>query len=72
MFEIANEDVETTIQRALVERVECLIYYTDETGQWLWAVQIKGTDFWLNSFNTRQEAEEYCNSNELPFEVLSI
>jgi len=39
------------------------IIYTNETGQWLYAVQFAGTDMWLNAFETNELAVEYCNDN---------
>lgn len=39
------------------------IIYTNETGQWLYAVQIAGTEEWLDAFETNKLALEYCEVN---------
>lgn len=39
------------------------ILHTKETGEWLWAVQFKGTDDWLDAFLTEEEAISYCGDN---------
>ena len=30
------------------------IIHTNETGQWQWAVQVSGTDLWLNAFQINE------------------
>ena len=39
------------------------LIYTNETGEYIWAVQIYQTDEWLCSFKTFPEAEKYCKDN---------
>ena len=39
------------------------IIHTNETGEWLQAVQFKGTDMWLNAFETNELAVEYYEIN---------
>jgi hypothetical protein len=39
------------------------ILYTNETGEYVWAVQILGTDEWLDAFKTHKEAINYCKEN---------
>lgn len=37
------------------------IFETDELGEQEWAiVPIENTEFWLNNFSTKKEAEEFC------------
>lgn len=41
------------------------INHNDETGVWYYSVQVEGTDFWLDSFDTNQEALKYIRDNGL-------
>lgn len=41
------------------------IYHNNETGKWLWAVQIIGTDEWIDAFLTKEEAINFCLENNL-------
>jgi len=36
-----------------------MIYRSDETGEYVWAVVVKGTGFWLGAFKTRSEARAF-------------
>ena len=49
----------------LVTRPNFSVYidHNDEIGEWLWSVVVTGTDFWLESFDTREEAIEWCAYN---------
>lgn len=42
------------------------IIHTNEIKrtEYLWAVQIFGTEEWLDAFTTYQEAEKFCDDNE--------
>jgi len=50
--------------RVLVQ-IEVEIIHTNElkTSQYLWAVQICGTEEWLDAFCTIEEAEGFCEEN---------
>jgi hypothetical protein len=50
------------------KKTPCVIRQTDETGEDLWAVEVDG-DFWLNAFETLLQATEYCEANDLPYEI---
>jgi hypothetical protein len=39
------------------------IIHTDDTGEWLYAVQVFGSEEWLDAFDTYKEAVEYCEVN---------
>ena len=47
----------------ILSQIAVEIIYTNETGQWQWAVQFVGTDMWLNAFETNELAVEYCKIN---------
>lgn len=53
----------------IVEINEVKIIHTNETGKWLWAVQISGTEEWLEAFETEKEATEYCEINGYIIEI---
>jgi len=53
-------------QNYMDQHVMVRIYPTDENGEAGWAVQVDGTDFWLDFFNTKQEAEEFAAEYNLP------
>ena len=52
----------------LADRVGVEILRTDELdkGQWVYAVAVADTDFWLEAFPTEDEAIAYCNLHHLP------
>lgn len=42
------------------------IYHNEETGEWLYSVAVENSQgFWLDSFETEQEANEYIQANHL-------
>ena len=51
------------------QKVSIEIYHTDEFGhEWLWAIQVAGTDFWLGGYRDRGRAIKECEENGLPIE----
>jgi len=36
------------------------IIHTNETGKWLWAIQMYDTDVWIDAFYTRDDAIRHC------------
>ena len=56
----------------LAERVSVTIYKNNETGSWLWAVQVNETDFWLASFEKCQDAMKYCLLHQLPYTISPV
>jgi hypothetical protein len=54
------------IKLALERKERVCIFRTTETGEIKWAVElIELRDFWLDTFDTEDEAIEYCNKYEL-------
>ena len=42
------------------------VHYNNETGHWCYSVVVADSDgFWLNSFETEKEANEYISQNHL-------
>jgi len=39
------------------------IIHTNEIGKYVWAVQVYKTDKWLDTFDTYQLAEKYCEDS---------
>lgn len=58
-----------TAQHYIQTKVPVSIYYNNELGFYMWSIQVKGTDFWIKSFKTKQAAISYCVKNDLPFTV---
>ena len=47
-------------------KTKVFINHNNELGQWLYSIQVVGSGaFWLCSFNTQQEAEEYIRAHKL-------
>ena len=57
-----------SISGYLREHAPVEIVRSDDTGEWLWAVQVVGTDFWLWAFNTLPAARAYVAEHSLPCE----
>lgn len=57
--------VKEQIKQYIKDKVEVFINYNNENGKWVYAVQVKNTDFWLDAFKTREKAIEYINKNGL-------
>ncbi|MNL78015.1 hypothetical protein D3C87_2043120 [compost metagenome] len=53
------------VQKVLKDKPDVDIYYNNESGQWLWSVQVCNDDFWLDSFDTCEEAVDFCQKHEL-------
>lgn len=35
------------------------IFHANETGEWVWAVAVSGSEFWMDAFETEAEAEAF-------------
>lgn len=47
-------------------KTRVFIDHNNETGEWFYSVVVDESDgFWLASFDTQQEAEEYIRTNKL-------
>lgn len=57
------------VKNRLLSKPQVRLYYNDELakGEWIWSVEDMTDDsqFWLESFDTEQEAREYCGNNGL-------
>jgi hypothetical protein len=54
------------IDKAIEFKVPVDIRYNNDTGLFKWAVEIQGTEFWIDAFETKQDAVEYCEEDGLP------
>ena len=45
---------------AAIENLNVWLNYNNETGDWQWSIQVADTDFWLDSFDTKEQAEKLC------------
>jgi len=54
------------IDLALTQKHPVIIRYNDETGEYNWAVEIQGTDFWIDAFENKADAIEFCEEEGLP------
>jgi hypothetical protein len=61
---------EQQIKDFIARRVPVEIYHTHENGSWLWAVQVAGTNFWLDAHRTVEKSIKYCSKNQLPYKIL--
>lgn len=50
-------------------KIPVAVYGNDESGDWVYSVVVRGTDFWLESFKTKDEAVSYCKKYELSYEI---
>lgn len=41
------------------------LYYNNDTGKWLWAVQVCFSELWLDAFENKEQAIKFCEDNEL-------
>ena len=57
--------VKDQIKQYIKDKAEVDINYNNENGKWVYAVQVINTDFWLDTFKTREKAIEYINKNGL-------
>lgn len=53
-------DTKTQIKAFIKANSPVVIYHNNENGDWVWAVAVKGTDFWLSAFRTKKRAVKYC------------
>ncbi len=50
----------------VAKKVPVNIYYNDESGDWKWSVaDANDPEFWIDSFETEQEAIDFCEKNGL-------
>lgn len=61
-----DQETANLIREYLENHVNVIIYHNNETaGFWYWSIVIADTDFWLESFNTKEDAIKYCEDHEL-------
>ncbi|QWU14285.1 hypothetical protein SAMN04487895_101583 [Paenibacillus sophorae] len=58
------------LDRVYQEKPDVFIIYGDDAAVFQWSVQVEGTEFWVNSFSTREEAIEFCEEER--FNVTGI
>jgi hypothetical protein len=47
--------------KALRDEELCVILYeNDEAGDWQWSLTFENSDFWMDSFDTKEEARGFC------------
>jgi hypothetical protein len=57
---------EEKIKQYLIEKVDVIIQYTNETGEWRYAIVVfDDPEFWLDSFITEKMAITFCNKHGL-------
>lgn len=54
-------NVDEHIKAYLNQKVDVNINYNNDTGKWLYAVEVLNTDFWLDAFESKDLADEFCN-----------
>lgn len=57
--------IKLQIKEYIKQKSKVWINYNNENGKWVYAVQVCGTDFWLNAFITRDKAINYIIKNDL-------
>jgi hypothetical protein len=57
--------IERERQTYLYAKVPVEIVHSDETGEWVWVVTTDDC-FWLDAFETREEAIAFCQTHGLP------
>jgi hypothetical protein len=64
-FTTVNEQIKQYINDP---KTSVFLYYNNEATdaeEWMYSVVVDGTDFWLDSFKTEQEALKYISDNKL-------
>ena len=80
---IVAEEMDEAIAKRGIEYLKAkspvLLVHTDDTGEFVWAIVVKGssnygsdfdTGFWLEAFPTKRDAEEFCKIYDLPVEAV--
>jgi hypothetical protein len=61
-----DQETANLIREYLENHVNVIIWHNNETaGFWCWSVMVVGTDFWLESFDNKDDAIKYCEEHEL-------
>jgi hypothetical protein len=54
-------------KRYIAEKAPVRIFHNDETGEWLYSVEVIGSDgFWLESYKTEKAAKQFIQRHQLP------
>lgn len=53
------------LEKIMKEKPQVAVYYNNEAGEWWWSVEIVGTDYWIDSFESEEDANIFCLENEL-------
>lgn len=63
--------VERMIQDYIDKKSQVIIFVNNELDPllWVYSVQVKDTDFWLDTFDTKAEAVSFCEKKGLPYET---
>lgn len=59
-FNALVPSAKTFANQLVSEKRRVSITYTDETGEWVWAVYFDATDFWADAFDTEAKAIAYA------------
>lgn len=61
-----DERIKAVVRRFIEDpKTVVFINHNCDIGEWLYSVQVDGTDLWLNSFDTEQEAQNWCAEHNL-------
>jgi beta-galactosidase GanA len=61
-----DQETANLIREYLENHVNVIIWHNNETaGFWYWSVMVVETDFWLESFDNKDDAIKYCEEHEL-------
>lgn len=62
-----HDPVELERRKYITEKAQVVLYRTDETGEWMWAVEVDDPNgFLLNMFHRHDKAVKYCKRLGLP------
>jgi len=54
-------------KRYIAEKAPVIILHNDETGEWLYSVEVVGSGgFWLESYKTEAAARRFAERHQLP------
>lgn len=48
------------LEKIMKEKPQVSVYYNNEAGEWWWSVEVVGTEYWIDSFDSEKEAKEFC------------
>ncbi len=62
-WEVAAKEI---VAARIADKVTVKIYHNNESGDWKWSVvDANDPEFWLNSFDTKQKALDFCEKHGL-------